>query len=43
MFAVVEFAVEQGGGLSVVNSNWLTPSIVFVDWIFLWQIKAEAY
>lgn len=32
MFAIVEFAVKQGGYLSVVNSNWLTPRKKEVFW-----------
>lgn len=32
MFAIVEFAVKQGGCLSVVNSNWLTPRKKEVFW-----------
>lgn len=32
MFSVIEFTVEDGGGLAVVNSNWLTPRKKQVFW-----------
>lgn len=32
MFAVIEFSPEQGGGLSLVNKNWLTPRKKEVFW-----------
>lgn len=32
MFAVIEFAPEQGGGISIINTNWLTPRKKEVFW-----------
>lgn len=32
MYAVIEFAPEQGGGVSIVSSTWLTPRKKEVFW-----------
>lgn len=32
MFAVVEFSEKNDGGISLVNSNWLTPRKTEVYW-----------
>lgn len=32
MFAIVEFSDKEGGGLSLINSRWLTPRKKEVLW-----------